>query len=917
MPDLNPDKIAGTDWHALSQQDVASRLATGDQGLDDDEAQSRLDRFGANRLPEEDRPGLLRIFLRQFKDPLIYVLLIAGLVSLGLGNLNNAIFIFAVLAINSIIGTLQEGRAEASAAALQEMIRVDAQVWRDGRRQKVNSAELVPGDRIRVEAGTAVPADIRLVSARGLQLDESPLTGESTPVGKDAGQTLEKDAVVSERENMVFAGSTVLDGRGEGYVCATGETTEVGKIAESLAASEAQAPPLVLKLKSFTRRIALLVLAAVAVLSITQFMQGADPAQLFFLGVALAVSAIPAGLPIAITVAMAMATRRMAERHVIVRRLPAVEGLGSCTLIASDKTGTLTANKLTIRRLLPANGSGDCDANSDGDAEAAELEVSGEGYEPEGEITRDGESPDGALLEQAKCMALVGALCNEGELDVQDGQVETHGDSVDLAFLVLAAKLDLEREALLEKYPERDRISFHADRRFAATFNEVDDTVTAHVKGAAEVVLEMCGDCDVDALSEQEQALAERGYRVLALARGAVDQKDDEYEADDLHGLEFCGFAGLIDPIRSEVPEAVARCRKAGVDVRMITGDHPATGMAIARELGIADEDDQAVTGAELRELDADDDALSEKIAKARVFARVEPAQKTVIVESLQQAGELVAVTGDGVNDAPALKTAHIGVAMGEGGTDVARRAASLILTDDNFASLVAGIEQGRGAYDNVRKVIWLLLATGAAEVLLFFLALFAGLPLPLTAVQLLWLNLVTNGIQDVALAMEEVESDVLERKPRPPKEPIFNRRMIQETLLSGGYMGSVAFGLYFVMIQTFGMNEDDARNLLLLQMVLFENVHAFSCRSETASLFKIPLRDNPLLIVAVLAAQGVHILAMFIPGLNNVLGIEPVALESWAILVSIAVTLLLVDEVAKFLHRRAGGQRPVPALLA
>ncbi|MGM0657828.1 MAG: cation-translocating P-type ATPase [Pseudomonadota bacterium] len=901
-PSLDPEEIAETPWHALSRDELASRLESGDDGLDDEQAQSRLERFGANRLPEEDRPGLVAIFLRQFRDPLIYVLLIAGLVSLGIGNMNNALFIFAVLAINSIIGTLQEGRAERSAAALQEMIRTRARVLRGGKRKTLDSSELVPGDRVVLEAGAAVPADIRLLSAKGLQVDESPLTGESTPVGKNADETLDEDDVVSKRSNMAFAGSTVLDGEAEGLVCATGDDTEVGKIAESLAEDASQAPPLVLKLRRFTRQIALLVLAAVVVLSITQFLQGVEPARLFFLGVALAVSAIPAGLPIAITVAMAVATRRMAERNVIVRQLPAVEGLGSCTLIASDKTGTLTANTLTVRRLhLP---------------DADELRISGDGYETEGELTLDDDSADESRRERARALAVAGALCNEGEISSGDGEIETEGDSIDIAFLVLAAKMDLEREELLDKYPEIDRIPFNADRRFAATFNEVDGTPTAHVKGAAEVVLGMCRNADDngdrDELDKREHALAERGYRVLALARGKVADKDGEYEADDLEDLEFLGFAALIDPIRPEVPDAIKRCRRAGVEVRMITGDHPATGMSIARDLGMADDDDEAVTGAELRELEDDSDALVEKIRKARVFARVEPAQKHVIVECLQDAGELVAVTGDGVNDAPALKAAHIGVAMGESGTDVARRASSLILTDDNFASLVKGIEQGRGAYDNVRKVTWLLLATGAAEVLLFFLALFTGLPLPLTAVQLLWLNLVTNGIQDVALAMEKVEDDVLERKPRPPDEPIFNRRMIQETLVSGGYIGLVAFALYYVMIQTFGMNENDARNLLLLQMVLFENVHAFSCRSETRSLLKVPLRSNPLLILAVLAAQGVHIAAMFIPGLNDVLGVQPVALESWGILLSIAASLLLVDEIAKFLHRRADS-RPKP----
>ena len=891
---LDPDDISEVAWHALKRDEVVSLLASGDDGLDDKEAESRLKRFGSNRLPEEDRPGLIRIFLRQFKDPLIYVLLIAGLVSLAIGNMNNSIFIFAVLAINSIIGTLQEGRAEQSAMALQEMLRTRSRVVRGGKRRTLASTELVPGDYVLIQAGSAIPADIRLCSAKGLRVDESPLTGESTPVGKDDDESLGEDTVVSKRSNMLFAGSTTIDGSAEGLVCATGKRTEVGKIAGSLARSSSQPPPLVLKTQRFTRQIALITLLAIIVLSVTQYLQGVGLSELFFLGVALAVSVIPAGLPIAMTVAMAVATRRMAQCNVIVRQLPAVEGLGSCTLVASDKTGTLTANKLTVRCLqLP---------NED------QLRVSGDGYEIDGEITiNDGDSPDESQSEQTEAIAIAGALCNEGEIRSSDGELETDGDSIDIAFLVLAAKLQFERDDLLEKYPVIDHIPFNADHRFAATFNDVDGVVTAHVKGAAEVVLDMCDDCDSEALTERENALAERGYRVLALARGRVQKNGDDYETDDLDGLEFLGFAALIDPLRPEVPDAIRRCQSAGVEVRMITGDHPATGMSIARDLGLAGEDDKAVSGAELRDLEDDPDALAEKICDAKVFARVEPAQKTVIVDCLQEAGDLVAVTGDGVNDAPAIKTAHIGVAMGKAGTDVARRAASLILTDDNFASLIDGIEQGRGAYANVRKVIWLLLATGAAEVLLFFLALFTGMPLPLTAVQLLWLNLVTNGIQDIALAMEKVEDDVLERKPRPPDEPIFNHLMIKEILVSGGYIGVVAFCLYFIMINTFGMNENDARNLLLLQMVLFENVHAFSCRSETRSVMQMPWRSNPLLIVAVIAAQSIHIAAMFVPGLNDVLGIQAVAVESWFILLAIAASLMLVDEIAKWAYRRAG----------
>ncbi|MDZ7783965.1 MAG: HAD-IC family P-type ATPase [Halioglobus sp.] len=700
------------------------------------------------------------------------------------------------------------------------------------------------------------------------------------------------EAVITDRSNMVFAGSTVMSGNAAGVVCGVGKHTQVGQIAESLASGEAQAPPLVLKLRRFTRQIALFVLLAVILLSVTQALQGVAVEQVFFLGVALAVSAIPAGLPIAITVAMAMATRRMAERNVIVRQLPAVEGLGSCTLIASDKTGTLTQNTLTVRRLQLAGGGG--------------FGVTGEGYDPDGEITGDDGSLEEGNREAVEALARAGILCNDAEIQFGDEEVETDGDSVDLAFLVLGAKLDMGRDDMLERHPQVDSIPFSAQNRYAASFNRVDDTVVAYVKGAAEAVLPQCADVDVDALREREDELAREGYRVLAVAAGEMSGGGDEYGEDDLEGLEFLGFAALIDPVRAEVPEAVKRCRSAGVQIRMITGDHPATGAAIARELGIAGEDAEAVTGKELHELGDDEEAVAEKIRGAAVFARVEPTQKTQIVESLQRQGELVAVTGDGVNDAPSLKAAHIGVAMGQGGTDVARRAASLILSDDNFASLVNGIEQGRGAYDNVRKVTWLLLATATGEVLLFFLALFAGLPLPLTAIQLLWLNLVTNGIQDVALALEKTEPDVLERKPRPPDEPIFNRRMIQETLISGLYMGGVAFVLYYVLLERFGMDEFQARNLVLLMMVLFENMHTFSCRSETRSLFRVPFNANWLLVLAVIAAHGVHIAAMYIPGLSDVLGVEPVAPGVWGILLAVASTLLVLDEVAKYIHRRA-----------
>jgi len=888
---IDADTITGTPWHSLPADEALDRLASDREGLGEDEAGKRQEEFGPNELPREGRAGLALVILRQFRDPLIYILLIAGSVSLAIGSVNNALFIFAVLALNAGIGAWQEFRAETSAAALREALAIRVRVRRAGREQEVPSGELVPGDVVLLEAGDSVPADIRLLHGNNVHADESMLTGESLAVPKNADASLDEDTPLGERETLVHAGSAIVDGKGEGVVCRTGAASEVGRIAESLS-EEDQAPPLVLRLRRFTRRIAILVLAAVAILSVVQFWRGTEFLQIFYLGVALAVSAIPAGLPVAITVALSIASSRMARRHVIVRQLQAVEGLGACTLVASDKTGTLTANVLTAKRIVLPGG--------------AELEVEGEGYRPQGTITdSDGNEPDGDDREALLGLATAGVLCNEGELrsgEDGDGEPEVEGDSVDIAFLVLGAKLNLDREELLEDRRQTGDIPFESSRRYAASFHEDEDGTRVYVKGAAEVVTKMCSGIDAEDVAEREADLAERGYRVLAVAAGRSDSNDPG--EDDLAELDFLGLVALIDPVRPEVPEAIEQCHSAGVEVRMITGDHPRTGLAIARELGIAGEDDEAVTGRELKDLEDDPEEYGRRIGRAKVFARVEPTQKTDIVARLQESGHFVAVTGDGVNDAPALKGAHIGVAMGEGGTDVARGAAALILTDDNFASIVHGIEEGRGAYDNVRKVTWLLLATGAGEVLLFFLSIFAGLPLPLNPIQLLWLNLVTNGIQDVALAFEKTEPGVLKRKPRSPDQPIFDRLMIRHTLTSGLYIGGVAFAVYYYLLQA-GYGEHEARNLLLLLMVLFENVHAFSCRSERRSAFRVPLTANLLLVAAVVAAHGVHIGAMFVPGLSDVLGIGPVSAGVWLTLLPIAVSLLFVDEIAKLIHRR------------
>lgn len=881
------DQTQDCAYHAQTVDEVLEAQAVDpEQGLSSDEANSRLDRYGANELPEEGRAGVLRIFAGQFTDPLIYILLIAAGVSLTTGGFANTVFILAVLLLNASVGTFQEYQAESSAQALQDVVRLQPRVRRDGKEDRIEAPDLVPGDMVVLESGDAVPADLRLVEATNLQVDESLLTGESTPVDKNADDELDEDTALAERTNLLHSGSAVMNGRAVGVVVRTGAETEIGQIAESLAESESGTPPLVHKLKRLTNWIAIFTLVAVAGVALIQYLNGKGLSEIFTVAVALSVSAIPAGLPVAITVALSVASSRMAARHVIVRRLAAVEGLGSCTLIASDKTGTLTANELAVQRVWL-------------DKEH-QAEISGEGRALDGDVTANGEAPDDDTRDALNRFAIAASLANEGELHVSDHEIEeADGDSTDMAFLVLAEKLELDRAKLPDDYPERERVPFESSKRFGAVFTDGEEGLQAWVKGAPETILDMCGldDDTRQEIEEQEKAWADEGFRMLAVAGGTVDSADEA----ELENLDFLGLAALIDPVRDEVPEAIQQCHGAGVGVRMVTGDHPDTAFAIGRNLELAEESDQVLTGDALE--DAANDA-AERIAQARVFARVEPLQKTQIVESLQNAGHFVAVTGDGVNDAPALDRANIGIAMGEGGTDVARSSSDLILTDDNFASIVPGIEWGRTAYDNVRKVVWLLLATGAAEVLLFFLSLGFGLPIPLTAVQLLWLNMVTNGIQDVALAFEKTEPGVLERPPRSPDEPIFNARMIENVLVSGVYIGLAAFGVYFYLHST-GMAEQDARNYTLLLLVLFENAHLLSVRSERRSLFRIPLRNNPFLLFAIVGAHLVHLGAMFVPGLNSVLGVKPVSPSTWALLAALAVTLLVVDEAAKWWRRR------------
>lgn len=886
--------------HAMPPSEVLSVLGTSEHGLTQRDALARLQKLGRNALPHVDPPGLGATFLEQFKNPLIYVLLAAALVSLLIREWTSAAFIFAALLLNAGIGTYQEYSAEQAAEALRSLVVLRTHVIRGGDVRDVDAQELVLGDVVLLESGTKVPADLRLLDSHNLSVDESVLTGESLPVTKDARALLPPDAPLAERRTMAFAGTLIARGRSRGIVVGTGLDTQLGLIAETVLGRQAARPPLLERMDRFTRLIGFAVAAIAIGLAGVEIARGTPPAEIFMFAVALAVSSVPEGLPVALTVALAIGMRRMARRSVIVRRLVAVESLGSCTFIISDKTGTLTVNQLTARHVQLTD--------------QPPWEVTGEGLTPDGTLVL----PEGAEVLPRQsifarlCRAV--ALANEAVLSREDGEWRGEGDPVDLALLVLAHKFGTTRPDAIAATPEIATLPYESEARFAASLNRTVEGPWAMVKGAAETLLEMCTRAatpDGDAalvkaeIMAQAQGLAAEGYRVLAVADGPVSLADESvFSREHLSGLCFLGLVAMADPLRAEARGAIDRCHRAGIEVAMVTGDHPATAFAIGRELGLVQEAREVLTGPELIESASHGQhAFDERVRSARVFARTEPQQKLEIVLALQRAGQFVAVTGDGVNDAPALRAAQVGVAMGRGGTDVARETADLVIADDNFASIVAGIEEGRVAYANVRKVIFLLISTGAAEIVLFALSLAQGLPLPLTAVQLLWLNLVTNGIQDVALAFEPAEGHELQRGPRPPREPIFNRLMIERVLMSAAVIGGVAFGTYQWML-AHGYDLSQARNATLLLVVLFENVQAFNSRSETLSVFKLNPMRNKLLLFGTVLAQLIHIAAMHTPGFQQLLKVQPVSVAEWAALLALALLILIASELQKICCR-------------
>ena len=856
-------------FHTKNIEQTFSILNTNGSGLTKDEVNKRQELYGLNVLPSEPDMTLFEHFLQQFKSPIIYILLIATLMALIIKEYTDAGFILLVLCLNAVIGTYQEYTASQKAKLLQNLIKTNVMVLRDGEIQEIDSREVVTGDILLFEPGTKVAADVRMIETNNLSVDESLLTGESIDVNKDAHFISDNEILlIPERKNMLFAGTYISSGRAQGVVTAIGKDTEAGKIAQLLSKKSKAKIPLVEKMEKLSFSISIVIAIMVIVLFAIGFLKGMEFYALFLFSVALAVSTIPEGLPVAITVALTSASLSMSKRNVIIRKLAAIEGLGACTLIASDKTGTLTQNRLSVEYFISPNQVYDTNTLND---------VHDKVY-------------------------LASILCNEMHYEEsKDGVVDFFGDEVDIALAQFAQNADESYLTNSKFYRKIDEIPYEPVNRFSAVMMELDDKIFQFSKGSPETVLDHC-----DATEEEKKNIladvdhwASKGYRTIALAhKESIDES-----TINLENFTYLGFVAIIDPVREESPDAIKKAQDAGIKVVMITGDHPNTALSIAQELGIASSHKEVMSEKELWEWE-ENGSKAEVLKDKTVFSRVTPAQKMKIVMAYQALGHYVAVTGDGVNDAPALRHANIGVSMGKSGTDIAKASSDLILTDDNFASIVNGIEEGRRAHDNIRKVIYLLISTGFAELVLVMLSFITGQPLPLLPVQLLWLNLVTNGIQDVMLGFEKAEPGLLKREPRSPQEPIFNRLMLNRIIVGGLYIGVVSYVLFYFLLKG-GESVESARNIILLLMVLFENVHVFNSRTEINYLHKIGYRNSMLLILLVIFTQILHITCMHIPFMQNVLSTQPVSFDMWLQLAIIAIGLVVVMEANKWITFR------------
>ncbi len=929
-------------WHTMTAAEAADALETNLQrGLTAEQVRVRRERFGTNELREAPRRSFWHMLLDQFNQFLVIILIVAAIVSALIGwsefsrsgdttEFIDAIAIMTIVILNAVLGVVQEGRAEEALAALKKMAAPTARVLREGYTQTVPSSDLVPGDVVILETGNYVPADVRLVESANLRIEEASLTGESVPVGKDARDLLKTEAVLGDRHNMAFMSTVITYGRGQGLVISTGMSTEIGKIAEMIQSYEEEPTPLQIKLDQLGKTlgiITLVICGLVGVLGVVRdtqlgllFSQGPGAyfglqetvpklIEMFMVAVSLAIAAVPEGLPAVVTIALALGMQEMVRRHALIRKLPAVETLGSATTVCSDKTGTLTQNEMMAVQMY---------------VDRSLLTITGEGYRPDGEFLDSGESVGLEGYPGMRLLLRAGLLCNDSRLEKIDENGQGHwriaGDPTEGAFVVAAAKAGYFQDDLRAEYPRIAEIPFDSDRKRMTTFHpdpRYGDYV-AYMKGAPDVVLGLCNEVLEDGVRraltkerrrnilEENESLAANALRVLGVAFRPLKEVPDNPQPEDSEaGFTFVGLLGMIDPARPEVAHAIAIARHASIDTVMITGDYLKTAIAIGKEIGLLREGDRTLTGAQLDQME--DDEFEQIVDDVALYARVSPQHKVKIVDGLKGRGHIVAMTGDGVNDAPALKRSNIGVAMGITGTDVSKETADMVLTDDNYASIVSAIEQGRIIYSNIRKFVYYLLSCNMAEITILLVAMIAGTPLPLIPIQLLVLNLITDGLPALALGLEKGDPDIMDQPPRPVREPIINREMI-----IGIAVQTVAISAAVLIAFSIGLKAGEAhgRTMAFATLSISELLRAYTSRSERYSLWAIGVFTNKWMQWAVLSSLVLLLAIIYVPILDPIFGTTFLTGQDWLVMLPLILMPSVAAEINKLVLRKLSEQR-------
>jgi Ca2+-transporting ATPase len=900
-PDEKTDPIKDEAWHNQPAEEVLEKMDSTADGLSVQEAEKRVDADGPNELKEGKRISAWQIFLGQFKSLIIWILIVAGVVSGVLGEAVDAMAILAIVVLNAAIGFYQEYSAEKSIEALMKMTAPQAKVKRDGKVTSIPAAEIGAGDILTLEAGDLVAADARLLESASLKSIESALTGESLAVEKQPATLEQADIPLGDRENMVFMGTSVAAGTGEAVVVATAMKTELGHIAGMIEDADAnQGTPLQRKLDSFGRVLVWAALGIVTLLFVLGLLRGVAPMELLMTSISLAVAAVPEGLPAVVTVALSLGVQRMAKRRALMRKLSAVETLGSTSVICTDKTGTLTVGEMTVRALYVSGQT---------------YEVTGTGYGPEGEVRMDGKKAEAEHAAPLLELATVLLACNNAHLTEEDGAWKTVGDPTEGALLTVGLKAGGDRERIEKEMPKHHELPFDSDRKLSAVIRQLPEgKLRAFINGAPDVLLEHCThlytsagvrpmtDEDRQSITAQNETMAGQALRVLGSATRDLDHAEPtDLTADTVeHDLVFVGLSGMYDPPRQEAKDALAKCRDAGIRVVMITGDHPETAAAIAREIGITTDDEEAITGVDLDKMN--DDELKQRAPKIGVYARVSAEHKLRIIHAWKANDAVVAMTGDGVNDAPAIKGSDIGIAMGKAGTEVTKQAADMIITDDNFATIVSAVEEGRGIYDNIRKTLEYLLAGNTGELLLMTLCVIIGLPAPLLPIHLLWINLVTDGLPALCLATDPIDPDVMKRGPRHRMERITDRHFLQTMFLTGFLTAGVAFVVYYYVLQT--KSTEEARTSSFTVLVFAELLRSFGTRSETKPIWRIPLFTNLNLVIVVALSFGLQLLSQHNVMLGRFLKTTFMPWSDGLLLLAIAAIPMLVLEAVKVMRR-------------